>query len=621
MTGPRPLSIVDHFEEFDSLDIDELEGGGPTLLKRKASSKTVTWATTEEVLEFDAEEERRVSGASQLSETSSSTSTDDSTEGEEESEESINWQLDDPNMVDGDGSLGFDEESASFLLEEGGSVIERAVEDSFEAAPQHLAPLHQVDDDAVDSAVSSTVEEMMGQIDAFIAGDVFSPSLVTDDHYGEQARQLAIDREKELSNFAESLRAAPSPFSSPQPGENPLRLRSAFSVSSSGAISDEDDDDELEVSETSFDAGEEEIATLPASSPHLSPAALDVPEVGNYSLPDLPDNSPFIGFEDIGAAESVVTLDFEGTPSTAPRDLDATPTKATPQVHLHHAPSTLPPFFNFASESILTGRPPLQHLSRQASLVNPDPEPATAASSVASSLDSLRGSLRGGRLRKGKEQFLENQERFLRTHEFQSPPLPSTLEEGPPVAILARPAVKASSATLSSSMLPAIEHNRSTMDRLMVGTVLTAEVAQGMESPLDRLQRGVAGDGYSNRNSVVEVEDAEDEEVCELEDEVEEIPVKVLKGGRASAAVARGRETARTSLGRRRSLSTGDVSNSVGSLSLFKNSNDWSTNWNQLSPNSTRLATGNRCSPNRSQTSPLVLLLQLLSERSSNRAR
>lgn len=566
MMGPRPL-------EEDEITSEDL---GRTL-RRQPSSKTVTWAATEEVLEFEVDdEERRRSGASERSESSS---IGDSEDGEE-------WRDGENSLEEeGDRSLGFEVDDANESLgyEEGGSVEMHHFGDESE-------------DDHEGSAVStasSTVEDMMGEIDAFM-GDVFSPSLVTDDDAVFGRTNGDLDLASLSKNLPQLPLAASSPAATKQGSSGP---QSAFSISSTGAQSDSDSDNDDVNSESSY-TDEEEVVLQAARAKRISEAMMEAeraaplwiptpaphlaPSTSAYSLPDLPEGSPFLGFEDTGTSSSVVTFDLGDEPpssvgaTVAPVQplftqvhaipLQSTPTKNVP-LPAPNALEVSPILSAFADAS-----PPPLHLSRHASIVDFE---LSTLSSGASKFANMRGSLRGAsKLREGRDRLDEK----LRQHQailstpsestnsdstddfvprnldlFPHPPPKASppLQSPPPSqaprivetpkeqvrAIQARPALKVTEATVSTTMLPTIAGGPKGT-RVEVGARLTAQVVDEMESPLDRLRKEVGGDEWKEGDSI--------------ESFLEDLPT--LPGG--------------SGLLRRRSLSTGDIASKVSFVDL-----------------------------------------------------
>ncbi|GAA5861488.1 hypothetical protein JCM1840_005387 [Sporobolomyces johnsonii] len=602
MRGPRPMGMDG---EIDDGDETEREDAGRTL-RRQPSNKTVTWAETEEVLEFEVEEERRRSMMSDAS-----TISDDSRYyGHNSSDE-----YDDDEYDEGNNSYGF---------AEGGSIEVHDVDESDA-------------DDSVVSAASSAMDDMIEQIDDFIHEESYDePDVLT---------------RSQIPSFSTSQQRSRHPT----PGYSavsPTPPASAFSVSSASAG---DDDGNDAVSTSSYDDAEEDAvqatrqqlldraartslegalgspsrpplplppsatATPKAPSPVLAaPSHLAAPAFSTggssemktsdsaYSLPDIPGTSPFLGFGDDGTASSVVTLDKGARP-------EAIPTTRPLQPH-HAAPSTPPSQSTPAAASPATASPAPRamndspilsafdrlsitsppatapsgaDLSRQASLIGSD----VTTSSISWYGTTANGSLRGGTLRLNRDRLEERKKAhqallsgsptgfgtfptlspdpsqqqqptsagpFSQAMEgTQSAPASSAHLSGSR-AIEARPAPKARSATLSSSMLPTIaaSSQRSKLG-LSVGAPLTADVAEEMASPLERLQRGMEGRSeggeWRSGDSLLGVSDLAkgDEEgaLARRESGTELKAAEILAKRRAQG----GRAT------RRRSASTGDV--------------------------------------------------------------
>lgn len=124
--------------------------------------------------------------------------------------------------------------------------------------------------------------------------------------------------------------------------------------------------------------------------------------------------------------------------------------------------------------------------------------------------------------------------------------------------IQARPAPKARSATLSSNMLPTIT-GQAGAPRLEVGAPLTSELASGMQSPLERLHRGLEGrhegDEWRRGDSLLGVKG----EAHVIEEEEEMPRSESAMALREKAIVERKRSKNGGRGGRRRSSSTSDA--------------------------------------------------------------
>ncbi|GAA6001658.1 hypothetical protein JCM10207_002252 [Rhodosporidiobolus poonsookiae] len=635
MRGPRAMTGDSAEDDGEETEREEL---GRTL-RRQPSNKTVTWAETEEVLEFEVEEERRRSMMSDAS-----TVSDDerryyghNSSDEDDSEDEIY-----ANHV-ANGSFGF---------EEGGSV-----------------EVHDIDSDAEDSVVStgsSAMDDMIDQIDSYIhegesydVADVFSPSQIPSFTGGAGGGEPDLPSHRTTPGYA-------SPLVSPRPPQP----QSAFSMSSGSAA----DEGGSEVSASSYGDGDDEeeeplrhareqilararasMTQAPGSpgrplpTPPLQQAASFPPPVSaapahlgapaliksdsQYSLPDIPGTSPFLGFQDDGTAGSVVTLQDGAVPTTKPLQPHSTPAPATPAAS--SAPSQSTP--TSATSTSLGDSPILSALnrpsspateqtspalSRKASLVGSDVSNTTSSISWYGS--SVNGSLRGGTVRLGRDRLEERMKAHqalfgtgegspvasfgafpspassspgAATAARSTPPASSsaaatagvepfsrameTTQSAPsasrPHAIEARPAPKARSATLSSSMLPTIAASpqRSRLG-VHVGDPLTADVAEEMQSPLERLQLGVRGkevgagqEGetgmWRSGDSLLGVNEvAEDEEAPQMVrsgsgSAMEEREQAIIAKRREKAALEGGLGVPASKKGRRRSRSTGDA--------------------------------------------------------------
>ncbi|GAA5959006.1 hypothetical protein JCM21900_000724 [Sporobolomyces salmonicolor] len=538
MRGPRPMGADGEIDDGDETEREDASRP----LRRQPSNKTVTWAETEEVLEFEVEEERRRSMMSDAS-----TVSDDSRYyGHNSSDE-----YDDDEYDEGNNSYGF---------AEGGSI-----------------EVHDVDEsdaeDSVVSAASSAMDDMIEQIDDFI-------------HEGSYDEPDVFTR-SQIPSFSTSQQR--SHYSTPgYSAVSPAPAASAFSASSASVGGDDEND---ALSTSSYDDEEEDAmqatrqqlleraartslqgapgspsrpplplppsSAAPPNAPapavaapsHLAAPAFSTGHSSEmktsdsaYSLPDIPGTSPFLGFGDDGTAGSVVTLDKgnrpEAIPSTRPLQphhtahstppSQSTPTAASPATaspaprRMNDSP-ILSAFDRLSITSPPATAPSGADLSRQASLIGSD----VTTSSISWYGTTANGSLRGGTLRLNRDRLEERKKAHQALlsgsptgfgafptlspdpsqqqqpssvgpfsqamEETQSAPASSAHLSGSR-AIEARPAPKARSATLSSSMLPTIAASpqRSKLG-LSVGAPLTADVAEEMASPLERLQRGMEG--------------------------------------------------------------------------------------------------------------------------------
>ncbi|BGP04868.1 Bud site selection protein bud4 [Rhodotorula toruloides] len=553
MRGPRPIS-----SGYDDGEETEREEVGRTV-RRQPSSKSVAWAETEEVFEFEVDDERRRSGLSDASTLSD--------EGRYYGRDSSDEESDSPHYTH--------QPDGSFTYEEGGSVEVHDVEIGSDA------------DESVVSSASSAMDEVIGQIDeylheeseAFDETDVFSPSQIP-----------SFADQPDLPSHHDT-----SGYSSPNIPQAPA---SAFSVSTVSGADDgaseimsasSYDDDEQEQDDAHFTATKEAIlsrgrASLPDApgSPGrpplplapvslavttLAPQQSSVPSLvkseSQFSLPDIPGTSPFLGFEDDGAARSVVTLDGEAQPLALPA---TKPLQPRPHDSAHKTAPAIAPAALGSPSTLNVDRAaetttPASHveaspvLSRKASLVGSD----VTTSSVSWYGSSVNGSLRGGTIRLGRDRLEERMKAHQALFGDSSPlpsfgAFPSTAKTAIPStsqpstapadsrAIEAHAAPKARSATLSSNMMPTIAASpqRGQLG-VSVGSPLTAEVAEEMQSPLERLQRGMKGrEGgeWRSGDSLLGVA-----ELAEGDDDVPQLAP--LKSGRPT---------------RRRSRSTGDAS-------------------------------------------------------------
>lgn len=585
--GPRAITPGTDGDETETEDL------GKTL-RRQPSGKTVTWAATEEVLEFEVDD-RRASGVS----TSSTVSDDNGRywggqgEGDSYEEDSVE---------EGNSSMGF---------AEGGSIEVHDVESSEDEG----------DDDDAESAISSasTVEDIVGAIDDFILEesyediDVFSPS--------------QLDRNFELS-----------PDQPVYPHHSPSSAFSDSSASHVASSQDRDDatslssytDDDSEIGKvTRGQILERARATMPAPlSPqiHSLPPPPSIPSAAlgqpinlsafppskataaaasqtststPFSLPEVPGISPFLGFEDDGAASSVVTLDMERpavlttqplTPQRTPSQSTPTSTRTITAASGIRTPAMQPsdsPILSAFSQGTAQLSPGAQQspqlLSRHGSIVQSE-----TGSLVNSDVGSWFGSMSSGgspgkvfmsrdRL---QQKMREHQDLLTGSRSSMAsntngasafPASPAGPGRFPVIVnaasaptssssntreIQARPAPKARSATLSTGMLPTIVSHPHDGVRLEVGAPLTSELAHEMASPLDRLQRGAGekshGSEWRSGDSLIGIADAarapDDDEVGAEDTSVE------LNASLGADKPRRGGKG-----GRRRSSSTSDA--------------------------------------------------------------
>lgn len=551
MRGPRPMGPGEEGAEGDDGDDTEREGDVTTSsrpLRRQPSNKTVTWAETEEVLEFEVDEERR---RSMMSDASSTTSDDDR-----------RYYRDEPSSEEEEDDDGYDSDDrrrpyqahrhADYSFQEGGSI---EVHDDDDVA---FGGGGSDAEDSVVSTTSSAMDDMIEQIDDFIHEESFE---------GQQRRQLQRDV------FGDG-------FAHQQPQRATVSSKDADDVVSEvNSASSYDDDEEEDVGlrharqylldrsravEGPSSPVRPQLPSPPTPKAQLAPA-LPIASSGmhqsdsQYSLPDIPGTSPFLGFEQGAAVETspvAVTQPLSPrrtpiSPVSSPREHQSTPTAGRNESSSAGSP-ILSAFDRLSigdaahanANATLRGDQSPQ-LSRKGSLVGSD---VTTTSSISWYGSGVNGSLRGGTVRLGRDRLDER----IKAHQAllgstatatsppatfgafptfatgpdpsraaaasssepvavgpfsqvmdhtQSAPASSALlasSGSPPparLAIEARPASKPRSATLSSSMLPTIAASpqRTKLGFLSVGAPLTADVAEEMTSPLDRLQRGMEG--------------------------------------------------------------------------------------------------------------------------------
>lgn len=623
MKGPRAPTPVEQAARMmgqDGGEETETEDLGRTL-RRQPSGKTVTWAATEEVLEFEVDD-RRASGVS-----TASTLSEDS-----------------GRYYAGDGDESYEEEHSGF--EEGGSV------------EVHDVDVESTDDEESVVSGASTVEDMIGEIDDFMEEsfddiDVFSPSQIDPEGFQpspqpHSQQHFAVAEEQEEPEPTTPTDATAAGYREYQTLPGPS---SAFSTSSNSQVStgtSDDADDATSLS--SYDDDEAEalkyareqillrsqassspnLASIPAmrsplpSPPTTSTATLGAPfslappvaqavnadssnRDSTFSLPDIPGTSPFMGFEDDGAAGSVVTLDMErqrAPPATTrPLSPRAPPSQSTPtsfritdpraSFASTRADSPILSAFGRASppplhspraqpqqQLVTPASPQNAQLSRQGSIVNSDVS-SYVPSDVGSWFGSMSSGGGAGSLLIGRDRL----QRKMKEHEailgsgVSSPALEpgrfpteassSTAtttgaqdHEHEAVEVLqARPAPKARSATLSSNMLPTITGQAGARE-LEVGAPLTSELAHGMQSPLERLHRGLEGrkegEEWRRGDSLLGV-GSKGEDVEEEEEEGQMQRSESAMALREKAILERKRSKNGGKGGRRRSSSTSDA--------------------------------------------------------------
>ncbi|GAA5908385.1 uncharacterized protein JCM6883_004375 [Sporobolomyces salmoneus] len=542
--GPRPMGYGEDGMVDDDGEETEREGEMKSrTLRRQPSNKTVTWAETEEVLEFEVEEERRRSMMSDVS-SSSTTSEDDrryyrnedSSDEEEEEEEDY-----------GRRSYPQGQHQQDYSFQEGGSIEVHDVEDSDA-------------EESVVSTTSSAMDDMIEQIDDFIQEESFEgQSRPRDVFGGRQHNNFA--QQSNPSNADDLVSEVNSASSYDDDGEEEedrdvLRNAKQYLLNRSGMQTPASP---VRPQLPSPPTPTAQLPPVPSSTApsHLAPVSSTTSGMprseSQYSLPDIPGTSPFLGFEEGGAKPSSNSVAI--TQPLSPRRTPASPppNHSTPTASTSSSPTRPPMSARTGSSSpILSafdrlslnnsngGGDQSPQLSRKGSLVGSD---VTTTSSISWYGSGVNGSLRGGTVRLGRDRLDERMKAHqallgstttssptVGTSSFgafptlSSPPLPPTASSAQPVgpfsqvmdhtqsapassallsstgttpasrAIETRPASKPRSATLSSSMLPTIAaSSQRTKLGLSVGAPLTADVAEEMTSPLDRLQRGMEG--------------------------------------------------------------------------------------------------------------------------------
>ncbi|GAA5985328.1 hypothetical protein JCM5350_005140, partial [Sporobolomyces pararoseus] len=526
--GPRPMG---YGEDGDDGEETEREGDFSRPLRRQPSNKTVTWAETEEVLEFEVEEERR---RSMMSDASSTTSEDDRRY----------YQRDDSSDEDYESDRRpYQQQDYSF--QEGGSI-----------------EVHDVDDsDAEESVVSTTssaMDDMIEQIDDFIQEESF------DGQHQPQRRDPFAHNFPQQNGYSTSGNSNTDDVVS--------------EVNSASSYDDEEEEDVLRnakqylLNRNSIQIPSSPVRPqlpspptptaqlappLPISSstapPHLAPVSSSSSSGmqqsdSQYSLPDIPGTSPFLGFEEGSQVSTVEPSPVAVTQPLSPRRTPLTPSSPPPNQSTPTALSPSRPSISsrtgsdspilsaFDRLSLTNGGDQSPQLSRKGSLVGSD---VTTTSSISWYGSGVNGSLRGGTVRLGRDRLDERMKAHQALlgsvtsptttsfgafptltspdlsrqpsqqtqpavgpfsqemdHTQSAPASSALLSSNTPSsrAIETRPASKPRSATLSSSMLPTIAASpQRTKLGLSVGAPLTADVAEEMTSPLDRLQRGMEG--------------------------------------------------------------------------------------------------------------------------------
>ncbi|SCV68584.1 BQ2448_705 [Microbotryum intermedium] len=539
------------------------------VIRRQPSAKTVTWAATEEVLEFEVDD-RRASGVSYAS----STSDDAGYYGHE--------QDDSTEVEEGNSSMGF---------EEGGSV------------EVHDYNSSEDDDDDGESAVS-TVDELIDNIDQFMVEErgyheFYSPSQITSDFDARSMGEVEVAAPS--STFSSSTTTTTS--NNVSTGEEVGDDASNYSDDAEGGATQETipahDNSTLQASATKASSTsspwslQRPLPNFPTTEMGFLDSVLmmDSPQqskagTSTFELPDIPGSSPLMDFGDDGTAGSVATLDMAPPvtrmtrastsaipPSSQPLNASSYPLRSVAQ----SAPAQLSPPKPTQQESI-GDSPILSAFNRTSSPLQPlqlSPQLSRKGSvhSDATSSLSYYGSISSGSngpIFMGRGRLDEKLSAHQAMLEALSPPSTSTgrFPNGAVISskkadnlaldehqsqtreIHAKAASKPSSATLSTGMMPTI-HGSSVVQGLNigVGALLTPQLANAMSSPLDRLQRGVeraeGGSDWNHGDSlsgVAEVAQRGEESEGEGEEELKTILKK--PGGRPT---------------RRRSLSTGDA--------------------------------------------------------------
>lgn len=418
-SSPRnPVSITPIRNKYSDGDDTETEGVASAKRQQRAmgsNSKKVTWATTEEVLEFDIEEERRRSGASNQS-------------GSTLSERS------------------YDEEEAdtteNSIVFEGGSIEVHDIDDSYDS------------DGESESARSSasTVEEMMHMVDDFISEDVFSPSLISDEDpvshnsfghiFESPARSPArLSSSAALSPLISSPRNRPTSITASSPRFTPAANPSSPKKVSSPFESSFSYDDA--VAQILLDNNAPSQTLL--SSPFKTIKSTSFASTSQYAIPHLPENSPFIGF-------NATTLPL--TPRSSRSGIN--PRSSTP-IAEESSPTRASP--RSATAAILDYGSPSQQLSRHASIVEGGEDMST--------FGSMRGSIRGpNKMSIGRERFDERTKRHEALLSGQS-----TAQT--PRAIPARPPLNSNNSSIGlstssvASSIRVILANESALDRVI----------------------------------------------------------------------------------------------------------------------------------------------------------
>ncbi|KAM0793211.1 hypothetical protein ACM66B_000680 [Microbotryomycetes sp. NB124-2] len=527
MRGPRELAYTTDEPE------DATSG---KRLKRQPSGKTVTWAATEEVLEFEADD-RRESGASMMSSGSEDMGRYYGRGGDDSSE-------------DGNVSLGF---------EEGGSVEVHDIDDSYAdddegeddqtAQSQAVMPrtvlqakTRDVDDDDMSqvSTADSQVEDMIDVIDSFMSQDPTYDQVDVNAFSPPPTTHAFMSSPKHAHNYGT--------MSSPPFGDLVMHQSEASSSSQAGSTDDstsissygdENDDNDADttakfddaivttVSEPQF----QQASVVKLASPILLDQSSQATQSVSFALPDIQKTSPFMPFEDDGAADSVVSLYMErNVQPLAPR---RTASSQLLQGAVMSKEAGTPVMGLFGAQPIHHVQQTSPHLSRSGSIMSE--RASTVSSNADSAASSWLGSISSGRAldrnssvnsgslfmsRDRLQQKMREHQALLggggsTRHQIGStldlysqgsdhgafptdmmPHVPSNQNKSVPTTsfssrevIQARPAVKVTSATLSTDMLPnMINSNGLSFE---IGTPLTEQVAAELVSPLDRLQRGV----------------------------------------------------------------------------------------------------------------------------------
>jgi hypothetical protein len=454
--GPR-IALDSNLGGRDTTETEREANDAP------GTAKKVTWSKTEEVLEFDVEEERRRrSGASTISESTMSERSDDDAD------------------RSGDSSIVF---------EEGGSLV---MHDSVD-----------VDGEAEDESSASIASKIDEMIEEFT--DVFSPSLISDEPSMEGPSIASTPLTMPLPKVPSPASVVPLPVLPLAPRSRPSSSTVPASTFASASYPGSTED--KSVSFSYDDTASQFVSELPALAtsrsfaPTKKASTPSLYKPSEYALPDLPENSPFVGFTSPvvlplsprafrNELHHSTTAAVTGPPSPyrSPRSPNRPPSLLLPPIPL--SPASIP-------------------LSRHASIVEAEDNDGT-----------IRGA---GPMNMGRDKLFERSRKYEDMLEGVSGALEKDAKSigassAQEVGIVDKESIEAPSLSIYRSVTkgpraiparPALNSSASTTSSTSSGSS-TSIIAS--ESALDRLQQGVRDQAAASTRTLVK----ENESVVKL---------------------------------------------------------------------------------------------------------